>query len=738
MASEVRHQAVEEQLLDGQYVLGDVIGRGRQSIVYRAEHLTPPTPHQKFVALKLIFGSNKDAPAVLRRVRREALGMLATRSDHTIRLFDYVTDREQPYLVMEYAERGDLKAYVTRQGGSLVVDEALELMVQTLRGLSAVHRAGMLHRDIKAENLLLTGQRTIKLADFSIASVPNEYLTLEKANPVVGTFDYLAPESLNDGVSSVKSDLYSVAMTFYELITGVYPFGDGPFSEQVARKLSGEWTPLEEYIHPVPKHLSDLFRIGLASTPDERFQSADEFRMALEGIRTGSWAPPVRVPEEIRLPVQEDLLLKNEFASEEYSAEERESVRFSRLKAALIVSAAGLFAGAAVFLLPKLIPQGQEKVSMLTEAFLGPEPDVAKEDEAEKAPSEEHANLMEFLSNKKPVEAPNSQAKQNAAAPQAIAVNKMADNAPPPVAVEPPAAVAPPAPVSENLKPVEQPQLIAKAPEAPLVDGPPAPQVPSKLPSTVQGAFAFTPTYSVRLAQNPGGTATALIALPADAEILAKKLKLHIQGESWTLPIVPLPAKGQYFATFPTPEKEFSLTLIGDAAGKQILSEPLPIQIDCRSLPASGDSGDQFAANRTLLGHAVGLASKVDFLSHVVEVGKLPRQQRKAVAPQSIPSLGREPGSHRFSCLLSNPSAKLLALSSDKLQQLMEIRSNKIEILEKELGALLSEKSLNELNARAAKSGISGKSKTFSKDMPRTDLIFRLALLGLAEEAGTR
>lgn len=656
MASEARKQAASEQLFDGRFILGDVIGRGRQSIVYKAEQINPPTPRQKIVALKLVFGGNKDREGVLRRIRREALGMLASRSAHTIRLYDYVLNNEQPYLVMEFADRGDLKAYATRKGGSLDFEEAVEITIQTLEGLAAVHRAGMIHRDIKAENVLISGHKTVKLADFSIASVPTEYLSLEKANPVVGTFDYLAPESLNNGESSSRSDLYSVAMTLYELLTGIYPFGDGPFSEQVQRKLAASWTPLPQYLNPVPPLLPDLFRVALASDPKERFATAEEFIDALKAVRSGEWQPPKKATPEIRLPVQEGLLApeNDEADGQEQDdhhfdyAYQKPKWRWGRIFFALLFLS-GVFAGG-------------------TYLFF-------KRDELQL-----RARLEELLDR---IQSKNEEQKETVQEKPLI------------------------------IPPIDMSAYQEEKPEAPT---------------------SIIPTFSVRLAQYPGLLASVLVSIPDSQSFASPRLIVEENGNSWSFPLLAQDASDQWLAVFPTPKSVFQLSIAAEVNGKILRSAALPVEIDCQTLQNSDGENENNEAH-PLLDRSLKLAAQVDALSYALEVSKGGPQTRETPPPLHPPAAPKSTGNHRFRCLMSNPSPKLLSLGSEQLQELMELRSNKADILEKQLADAKTESKISELNQRAEQTRISDRGPLFSPNMSQADFISRLALLGAAEDA---
>lgn len=283
----------EDYIFDGSYEIIAPVGRGRNSIVYKARYFGSDShnDNHSYLALKVLVGGGKNPALQVRRMKREALAMLSCINRNVIKLVNYVAQDDLCYLAMEFAERGDLKQILDQQRVPFACELVLRLTSQILHGLERIHAVGLLHRDIKPENLLLTDDCVVKIADFGIACLPSESVSMEEANRGIGTFDYLAPEGLEEGLSNQQTDVYSVAVTSYQLLTGHLPFGGASFTEQIANKLESRVTPLDAYLKSYLPLLPQLIQQALTADPAKRFKSAAEFKQAIEALLAGSWQP---------------------------------------------------------------------------------------------------------------------------------------------------------------------------------------------------------------------------------------------------------------------------------------------------------------------------------------------------------------------------------------------------------------------------------------------------------------
>ena len=273
-----------QTIFDNNYEILAAVGRGRNSVVYRAKKLAGRGAGE-IVALKVLLSNGKDPSQNIKRMKREALAMLACRSDSIVRLHDFVAHDDLCYISMEYCSGGDLRVFLEEHHGLINPRIAFDYIVQVLAGLEIIHGAGVLHRDLKPENILLAAEGRVKIADFGICSLPVENISLRDSDGSagVGTFDYLAPESLEHGISDARSDVYSAGVTLFQLLTGRLPFEADSISGQIQQKMSGG------IALNVPGYDSDglreLVQRALATDPAKRFQSAREFRLALEAVR---------------------------------------------------------------------------------------------------------------------------------------------------------------------------------------------------------------------------------------------------------------------------------------------------------------------------------------------------------------------------------------------------------------------------------------------------------------------
>lgn len=264
--------AKTRKIFDNRYEILAIVGRSKHSVVYHARHVMAPSTE---VALKVLL-SRKDMQSNADRLRKEALAMVSCRHRYVIRLDDFHSVGDLCYLSMEYAPESDLRKYVERSGGVLPPTQAQLFMSQASEALAFCHRAGITHRDIKQDNVLVVNDREVRLADFSVALLPGDESSLEELQRGVGSMDYMAPEVLEGRASEQRSDLYSLGVSFYELLSGKHPFSSAPLLQQLEIRKDGSFPPLSEAAPHVPKQLSDIVMKCLRYKIDDRPASAQE------------------------------------------------------------------------------------------------------------------------------------------------------------------------------------------------------------------------------------------------------------------------------------------------------------------------------------------------------------------------------------------------------------------------------------------------------------------------------
>lgn len=268
--------------IEGRYTLGRVIGLGGMACVYEAQH----EALDKTVAVKVLlpqFAGEDSAGAA--RFLTEARAASKIRHPGVVELSDFGhTDEGLPYFVMECLD-GDALDVVLEARGALPVEEALQLIEQVLEVLSVAHDAGVIHRDIKPGNCMLTSDG-LKLLDFGIAQVrdaePASRLTGE--GNAIGTPHYMAPEQALGKRVDARADLYTCGILLFELLTGGPPFDNGSPVTLMTRHITEPPPPLPPEdidTSPIPLAVRLAVERALAKSPDDRFSTAEDFRIAL-------------------------------------------------------------------------------------------------------------------------------------------------------------------------------------------------------------------------------------------------------------------------------------------------------------------------------------------------------------------------------------------------------------------------------------------------------------------------
>ena len=190
-----------------------------------------------------------------------------------------------PYFVMEFVQGKELDFYL-KDGGRFPLDKALDIVRQMLSAFDYTHRLGIVHRDIKPANVFITDEGEVKIADFGIARIENSNLT--QAGSVLGTPNYMSPEQCTGQAMDHRSDLFSIGIVFYELLTGEKPFNGNSMHAVMHKIVSSEPEKPSDLNPSVPPALNLVIAKALAKSPAMRFQSADEFRKAIDAAMKGA------------------------------------------------------------------------------------------------------------------------------------------------------------------------------------------------------------------------------------------------------------------------------------------------------------------------------------------------------------------------------------------------------------------------------------------------------------------
>jgi eukaryotic-like serine/threonine-protein kinase len=259
-----------DDLIAGRYELEQLVGSGGMSKVYRAHDRLL----ERTVALKILHEHYSQDDEYIERFRREARSVAQLAHPNVVTVIDRGEHEGRQYIVFEYVEGENLKQLVEREG-PLPARQVIELGLQVARALASAHARGVVHRDVKPQNVLLSEEGVPKVTDFGIArSSDVESVTL--TGTVMGTSEYLPPEQARGEPVDVRSDVYSLGAILYELCTGDVPYpGENPVSVAV-RHLHEPVPSVRERRRDIPSRLDAAIRRALAKDPAERFGSMDE------------------------------------------------------------------------------------------------------------------------------------------------------------------------------------------------------------------------------------------------------------------------------------------------------------------------------------------------------------------------------------------------------------------------------------------------------------------------------
>ncbi len=264
-----------DKIIAQRYHLLSVIGEGGTAIVYKAQC----TVLNRTVALKMLKPEFCKDESFIQRFNHEARAAAALSHQNIVGIFDVGLADNVPFIVMEYVDGTDLKTLI-QQKGKMSETKVRQIAIQLLSALDYAHRKGIIHRDIKPHNILLTGDGIVKVADFGIAKAVSD-ATLVHTGVVIGTVHYLSPEQARGGLIDARSDIYSTGVLLYELLSGKVPFdGENPISIALMH-IREEAVPLKRIAPEVSEKWDHVIMKAMEKEAGARFISADEMRLAI-------------------------------------------------------------------------------------------------------------------------------------------------------------------------------------------------------------------------------------------------------------------------------------------------------------------------------------------------------------------------------------------------------------------------------------------------------------------------
>src|SRR3954468_1062850 len=265
------------QVLSDRYELEELVGTGGMSSVFRAHDRLL----DRKVALKVLHQQYTDDADYVERFRHEARAVAALSHPNIVTVIDRGEHEGRQFIVFEYVAGENLKQLIVRRGPA-PVETALELAMQIARGLSFAHQQGLVHRDVKPQNVLLNGDGQAKVTDFGIARSLDVQHGLTQTGTVLGTSDYIAPEQAQGHRVDEHTDVYSLGVVLYELLPNEVPFPGENFVAVAMRHINEEPPPVRAKRPDVPERVDAAVQRAMAKDPADRFPTMAEFCAELE------------------------------------------------------------------------------------------------------------------------------------------------------------------------------------------------------------------------------------------------------------------------------------------------------------------------------------------------------------------------------------------------------------------------------------------------------------------------
>ena len=267
-------------LVDGRYRINARIGHGGMAEVYEATDII----NKKVVAIKLIREDVMKNPINLKRFENEITIAASLSHPNIVKVYNRGTIEGRPYIANVFIKGTNLKEMLDHNG-SLSIEQAVNCMIQLTSALFYAHQHGIIHRDIKPQNIYIMPDDTIKLGDFGISQAQGIDDGLTKASEIVGSVHYLAPEISQGKPASIQSDIYSAGVTFYELLTAHVPFDKDNAVNVAVAHVKEKFPPVSKYLPNCPKEIEKIVANATNKRLSERYKTADEFYQDLVDLK---------------------------------------------------------------------------------------------------------------------------------------------------------------------------------------------------------------------------------------------------------------------------------------------------------------------------------------------------------------------------------------------------------------------------------------------------------------------
>lgn len=292
------------QRISDRYLILRSIGEGGMANVYLAHD----TILDRDVAVKVLRGDMSNDEKFVRRFQREALAASSLTHPNIVEMYDVGEDKGNYFIVMEYVEGKTLKQLIKKRG-TLTLSEAIDIMLQITDGISSAHDAYIIHRDIKPQNIMIKDDGQVKITDFGIAMALNS-TQLTQTNSVMGSVHYLPPEQALGKGATIRSDIYSMGIMFYEILTGKLPFKGENAVEIAMKQIKEDLPSVKDQNSAVPQSVENIIIKATAKNPKNRYHDAKEMH---EDLLTCLDEERLNEPRiEFQYPEHEDDVKKEE------------------------------------------------------------------------------------------------------------------------------------------------------------------------------------------------------------------------------------------------------------------------------------------------------------------------------------------------------------------------------------------------------------------------------------------